>query len=110
MGPSLIPQSLEENKRITDSPASIGVNPNEFFVFCRNLIGISVPFQPALFKVVGFLDKGDFQVQSWLGDGISHRSSKLGDNDLLCFRHNVESIKENDEKGERYNDGYDIPC
>ena len=96
MSSSFIPHSLEEDKRVTDSPASIGINPYVFFIFCGNFVGISIPFQPAFFKFVGYLDERNFHMQPRLCNGIADGFPELRDDHLVCLRNDVERIKEND--------------
>jgi hypothetical protein len=76
----------------------------------RNLVSISVPFQPALLEAIGFLDERDLHVQSWLGDGIPDRFSELSDDHLVVFIHDVERIEENEEHEKNENPESNIDC
>src|SRR4030042_2853490 len=92
-----ISASLKKDKRIADSPAGISIHPDVFFISCRYLIGISIPFQPALLKIVRLLDERSLEMQSRRVDRPSDGLSKLGDDHLISLGDDEDGVDKDEE-------------
>ncbi len=59
---AFIPKPLEIQKGVADSPAGVHIDPDEPFVFRRQLVGIPIPFQETFVEAVHFLYKWDLEL------------------------------------------------
>ena len=94
LGAALVAQSLEEEQGIGDAPARVGLDADVLLIARRHLVGVAVPFQPALFENVGLLGKRRLEVQAGLGNRLAHGFTELGDDDLFGFRDRVKGRRQ----------------
>jgi hypothetical protein len=95
-GPALVAHALHEEQRIGDAPAGGGVDRNELFAPGRDLIGVAIPGVEALVEAAHFLDEGQLEMQSGIGDGLADRRAELDDDGLLGLVDGVGRREEHD--------------
>ena len=90
----LVAKPLEEEQRVTDAPARIGIDPDETLVLGRNLVGTAVPLQESFVEVIRILCERNLEVQSGSRDRLADRFAELGDDDLLRFIDDVNGTQQ----------------
>ena len=98
--PALIAEALEKQQGIADSPACIGIDPNEAFVTGRYLVRDPVPFEKAFFEIVCLLDEWKLSVKACFSNDFADRTAELRDNHLLGFIGYVHGSRQSDQNGE----------
>ena len=89
MGAALVANRLEEQQRIGDPPARVGIHPDELLVPGRDLVGVPVPGQPALVETGYAMNEGDLEVEARFRNRTTHRIAELGDDRLFGFKDGV---------------------
>ena len=97
---ALVAQALEEEQRVGDPPAGVGVDPDEPLVPGRHLVGVAVPFQEPLLEDVGPLDERNLEVQAGRDHRIADRLAELRQDDLLGLADGVDRLPEHHEDRE----------
>ena len=101
LGAALVAQALEEQQGVGDAPARVGLHADVLLVTGGHLVGVSVPFQPALVEHIGFLRERHLHMQARLGNRLAHGLAELGDDDLFGFGDRVQRRRERDDSQQR---------